>query len=217
MAGDYVDLSVLPAYLAVVAVICAAPGPDMAYMVGTGVAGGRAAVTRAALGVTLGVTLYAAAVAAGLGPLVQHHSAVLTGVRGFGAVYLAWLAVRTFADSRRPGAHAPIGRQGDAHWFRRGLIVNLTNPKVMLFFIAFLPQFLGGASSPFLQFLMLGVTFQVVGLVGDLAVGWMAALFRDKVLAQPTAMRAMTLVSAGVFAGLAVIVSVEAARSLVNA
>jgi len=214
--GYTVDLSVLPAYLAAVALICLAPGPDMAYMAGTGIAGGRAAATRAALGVTLGVAVYAAGVAAGLGPLVSHHPAVLTGLQIFGALYLARLAYATFTDGRHSGPAIHTGQQ-DSHWFRRGLIVNLTNPKVMLFFIAFLPQFLGTASNPFVQLLMLGLMFQIVGLVGDLTVGWTAAVFRDKVLTRPRAIQAMTFIAAGVFAGLAVIVSIEAIRTLTTA
>lgn len=214
MSGGYIDLSVLPAYLVAVALICMAPGPDMAYMVGTGIVGGHAAATRAALGVTLGVIVYAAAVAAGLGPLVSRHSAVLTCLQLFGALYLARLAYTTFTDGRRDsGPPTQIGQQ-DTRWFRRGLIVNLTNPKVLLFFVAFLPQFLGAASNPALQLLMLGLMFQIVGLIGDLTVGWLAAVFRDKVLARPSAMQAMTSISAAVFAGLAAIVSIEAIRSL---
>jgi threonine/homoserine/homoserine lactone efflux protein len=57
----------------------------------------------------------------------------------------------------------------------------------MMFFVAFLPQFLGVANNAFLQLLMLGLIFQVVGLVGDLTVGWTAAVPRDKVLARPRA------------------------------
>lgn len=70
MYEGYIDLSVLPAYVPVAVVICAAPGPDMAYMVATGIGAGRRAATRAALGASLGVITYTAIVAAGLGPLV---------------------------------------------------------------------------------------------------------------------------------------------------
>ncbi len=112
---------------------------------------------------------------------------------------------------------AAMAAQHDTRWFRRGLIVNLTNPKVMLFFVAFLPQFLGSASNPFLQLLMLGLIFQVVGLAGDLTVGWTAAVLREKVLARPRAVQAMTFTSAGVFAALALVVTTEAIRSLAAA
>jgi len=161
---------VLPAFLAPTVLICLAPGPDMAYMVGTGVAGGRGAATRAGLGVTLGVLIYAVAVAAGLGSLVVHHPGVLTGLQVFGAAYLAWLAYSTFRNAR----HARPDRPADTehrHWFRRGLIVNLTNPKVMLFFLAFLPQFLGRTAHPTVQLLMLGLVFQLIGLIIDQVIG----------------------------------------------
>ncbi len=101
MNSGYVDLTVLPPFAAAAALICLAPGPDMAYMIGTGIAGGRGAATRAGFGVTLGVLIYAVAVAAGLGGLVTHYPGVLTGLQVFGCIYLAWLAYSTYRDARR--------------------------------------------------------------------------------------------------------------------
>ena len=192
----------------VLLLICLAPGPDMVYVVGTGIAGGRAAVTRATLGVTTGVVVYVLAVAAGLGAVVARFPVVLVGLQVFGAVYLvhlAWHTYRDAASAQVPGAEEPV----DTHWFRRGLVVNLTNPKVLLFFLAFLPGFLGQARSPTLQLLVLGLLFQVVGFVVDLAVGWSAGSFRDKVLGRPRVLRGMTYASAGVFLLLAVAVTVD--------
>ena len=185
----------------------------MAYIVGAGIADGRSAATRAALGVTFGVVLFVAAVAAGLGAVIAHHPGVLTGLEIFGALYLAWLAYSTFSDARK-AAPAPVAVKEHHSWFRRGLIVNLTNPKVMLFFLAFLPQFLGHASSATLQLLMLGMVFQLVGLVIDMAIGWSAGSFRDKVLAKPRALHALTYTSAAVFIVLAGVVGIEAIRTL---
>jgi len=141
MDTGYIDLSTLPLFLTAVFVICIAPGPDMAYMIGTGVAGGRPAATRAALGVTLGVATYAVVVASGLGLLVARHPGALIALQVFGAVYLVWLGYDTFKDARRPQIELAT-EQVPRSWFRRGLVVNLTNPKCMLFFLAFLPQFL---------------------------------------------------------------------------
>lgn len=214
MNSGYVDVSVLPGFLTATVLICLAPGPDMAYMVGTGVAGGRRAATRAGLGVASGVSIYAIAVAAGLGALMVNHPGVLTGLQVFGAAYLAWLAYGCYRGARhaRPGGPADTGQR---HWFRRGLIVNLTNPKVMVFFLAFLPQFLGRTTHPVVQLLMLGLVFQLVGLVVDLAIGWTAGSVRDRILARPVVQRAMSLASACVFLLLAAVVGVAAVDSLV--
>ncbi len=207
--GYAVDLAVLPAFLAAVVLICIAPGPDMAYVVSTGIAGGRSAVTRGALGVTVGVVIYAVAVAAGLGIVVARFPLVLLALQIFGALYLVYLAWRTYRDAANT---QPLDSQhpADTHWFRRGLIVNLTNPKVLLFFLAFLPGFLGTAQSPTLQLLLLGVMFQLIGLVIDLAIGWSAGSFRDKVLARPAVLRGMTYTSAAVFLVLALVVGIDA-------
>jgi threonine/homoserine/homoserine lactone efflux protein len=157
----YLDLSPLPEFLAAVGLILIAPGPDMAYMVAAGLAGGRSAATRAAFGITSGVTVYVVAVAAGLGALVARHTGALIGMQLVGAAYLAWLAYNTVQESR-DGSELTAEAAGQ-QWFRRGFVVNLTNPKIALFFLAFLPQFLGTATSPALQLLMLGVLLQVAG------------------------------------------------------
>jgi threonine/homoserine/homoserine lactone efflux protein len=208
--SGYIDLSPLPGFLAVVGLILIAPGPDMAYMVGAGLAGGRSAATRAAFGVTSGVAVYVVGVAAGLGVLVAAHPGVLVGLQLVGAAYLAWLAYNAVQESRQGSELAahPTGRD----WFRRGFVVNLTNPKIALFFLAFLPQFLGAATSPALQLLLLGVVLQLAGLVVDLLVGWAAGALRDRVFRRPGTMRTLTLTSAFVFAALSVLVIAEVAR-----
>lgn len=215
MNAPAVDFSVLPAFLPIVVALCLAPGPDMAYMVATGVAGGRSAAIRASLGVTLGVFVYAVAVAAGLGVVVARHAEVVTVLQIFGAAYLFWLARDTILDTWHVGTPPPEGQRGDPRWFRRGLLVNLTNPKVLLFFVAFLPQFLGAAGSATAQLLMLGFVFQAIGLVVDLAIGWTAGSVRDRVLARPGTLRTMSLTSAGVYVTLATVVTVEVALRIV--
>jgi threonine/homoserine/homoserine lactone efflux protein len=210
---DYIDLAPLPAFLVAAVIICLAPGPDMLYVVGTGLAAGRSAATRAALGITLGVSVYVVLTAVGLGAAVVGFPALLTALQVLGAGYLAWLARRTWQESRdtRP---TPVDADPDRHWFRRGFLVNLTNPKVMLFFVAFLPQFLGAAPHPTAQLLLLGLLLQVVGLAVDLGVGWAAGSVRTRVIGRPRVRRALGGVSASVFAGLAALVALEVVRSV---
>src|ERR1035437_5712671 len=212
MFSGYIDLSPVPAFLAAVGIVLIAPGPDMVYMVAAGLAGGRSAATRAAFGITAGVAVYVVAVAAGLGTLVASHPAAVVGMQLVGAAYFVWLAFSAVQQSR-DGAELSEVVTGQ-HWFRRGFVVNLTNPKIALFFLAFLPLFLGTATSPTLQLLMLGVLLQLAGLAVDLFVGLAAGAFRDRVFQRPTTMRTLTLTSAFVFAALAVLVIAEVARRL---
>lgn len=81
--------------------------------------------------------------------LVAGHPGVLVGMQMVGAAYLAWLAYNAVQESRQ-GSELTAQATGQ-HWFRRGFVVNLANPKIALFFLAFLPQFLGTATSPALQ------------------------------------------------------------------
>jgi threonine/homoserine/homoserine lactone efflux protein len=214
MNSGYVDFAVLPGFLVAVLLICLAPGPDMAYMVATGIAGGKAAATRAALGVTVGVFIYVVAVAAGLGILITRAPLALTVAQAFGSLYLAWLAIQTFRAARRTDFTATSTSRGA--WFARGLIVNLTNPKVLLFFVAFLPQFLGTAHNRTLQLLLLGLLFELVGFGGDLAVGWTAGRLRGLLLRRPRIRQGMTVTSAAVYAFLAVIVAGEATATILS-
>jgi threonine/homoserine/homoserine lactone efflux protein len=202
MFSGYVDLSILPAFLVAVGLVLIAPGPDMAFMVTAGLAGGRPAATRAAFGITSGVLVYVVAVTVGLGTVVAGHPGVLTGIQLLGAAYLARLAYTAIRESR--GDVDRPAESGTRRWFTRGFVVNLTNPKIALFFLAFLPQFLGASSTnPARQLLVLGVLLQLSGLVVDLLVGWTAGAFRERVLRKPGPLRRLTLTSAVVFASLA--------------
>ncbi|MGB7447746.1 MAG: LysE family translocator [Ornithinimicrobium sp.] len=184
-----------------------APGPDMAFIVAAGAAGGRRAATLAALGVTLGVTVYVIVTVAGLGVLLARSPTALDVIRVVGALYLVYLCFDTVRAAGGEHAEAPSG----GRVFRRGLIVNLTNPKIALFFIAFLPQFLGKAEAePALQLLMLGLTLQICGLLIDLALGYGAGAMRDRVLSKPTARLSLDLMAAAVYGGLSAYLIYEA-------
>lgn len=204
------DPSVLPAFVGVAVLVCLAPGPDMVYVIATGVAGGRLAAVRAALGIAVGVLTYAIAAAAGIGRVLHDGPALLVLIQAAGAAYLAWLGLTTLRDAG--GAQTAAQHDDDRPlrpWFRRGLVVNLTNPKVLLFFVALLPQFLGHATEQTLQLLVLGVTFGTVGLLVDLAVGLTSGTVRDRVLNDPRLHITLGRVSGLVYVVLAVVVAAD--------
>lgn len=213
-----VDVTVLPAFLVAVVIILIAPGPDMAFMVASGLNGARRAATRAAFGITAGVTVYVLLTAAGLGAVLAAAPTALTAIRLAGAGYLAYLAWSTWRTAGSETISAPLGEQTVTdHTFRRGFLVNLANPKIALFFTAFLPQFLGDVTgNPAVQLLMLGLILQLLGLLGDLMIGFAAGTMRDRVLRRPTIRRALDRVSAGVYAALATLLAAEITHDFVT-
>lgn len=199
------DVSVLPAFLLAVTVILVTPGPDMAFMVATGINQGRRAAVQGAFGVTSAMTIWVLVAATGLGVALTQLPAALDAIRLAGAGYLAFLAVTTWRRAGAPLAEAAVV----PNVFRRGFVVNITNPKIALFFVAFLPQFLGttggSGANPFAQILMLGLLLQLTGLLTDLAIGSAAGLFRDAVLSRPRVRYLLDGAAGTVYGALAVL------------
>ena len=127
--GEVLDVSVLPAFLIAVVVILVTPGPDMAFLIATGVSQGRRAAVRGAFGVTSAMTIWVLVAATGLGVALTQVPAALDAIRLAGAGYLLFLAITTW---RHAGA-AVAEVSAAPNVFRRGFVVNLTNPKVALF------------------------------------------------------------------------------------
>jgi threonine/homoserine/homoserine lactone efflux protein len=186
------DMSVLPAFLLAVTVILVTPGPDMAFMIATGINQGRRAAVRGAFWVLVAAT--------GLGVALSQLPAALDAIRLAGAGYLAFLAISTWRHAGAAIAEASVV----PNVFRRGFVVNMTNPKIALFFVAFLPQFLGTAEAhPMAQMLMLGLLLQVTGLAADLMIGAAAGVFRDAVLGRRRVRLALDAAAGTVYGGLA--------------
>lgn len=210
MFSGYIDVGVLPAFLGAVVVLMVVPGPDMAFMVATGLRDGRRAAARAAFGITAGVSVYVVLTALGLGVLLAAMPQVGDVIQLGGAAYLGYLAWTTW---RSAGAPVPVDAPPQSKAFRRGFLVNLSNPKILLFFTAFLPQFLGGAAAdPTLQLLLLGVLLQVIGLVVDLVTGQLAGAVRDRVLGSPRVRTVFERLAATVYGALAAALVVDSLR-----
>ncbi|WBB62926.1 LysE family translocator [Streptomyces sp. WMMC500] len=208
-----VDMSLLAAFVAAIFVLSITPGPDMMFIVAMGGRGGSGMGVMAAAGVACGMLVHACAAALGLSALFGALPVLYHVLRWLGAAYLLYLAVRAFRDRSVPGdedaaVDGADGRRtgpGPRRAFWQGMITNLLNPKVIMFNIAFLPQFVdpGRGHLP-LQLLVLGVTGVVVGFCVDGTLGLLSgrlsrALRRSRRLA-----RGLNIFSGTVFAGLAV-------------
>jgi threonine/homoserine/homoserine lactone efflux protein len=150
-----------------VLVLNATPGVDLLLTVTRSVQGGARAGVAAALGIAAGCAAHALAAAFGLAALLALRPQAFVALQWAGAAYLAWLGVGLLRQAARevPGAvagSAPAPAPGFGADLRRGLLTNLLNPKVALFFLAFLPQFVPAASeAKTVSFLLLGAWFVV--------------------------------------------------------
>ncbi|MFY0405476.1 LysE family translocator [Solicola sp. PLA-1-18] len=202
-----VDLGVLPGFVAAILLFLVPPGPDMAFMVAVGLGDGRRAAAHAILGIGAGMTVHAAVVVVGVGQVVQSHPGLLDAVKVLGAVYLLRLAWVTVRGARGRGA-AP-GPGSVVRPFRQGVVVSLTNPKVLLFFLAVLPQFLGGASSTAAQLAMLGSVNVLAEVLLYGAVGVLAGGLRSRLVDARRAGTSVSLLAGAVYATLGVVVLAE--------
>jgi threonine/homoserine/homoserine lactone efflux protein len=160
-----------PAELAVfataVALLNATPGVDFVLTVSRTLQGGARAGFAAAAGITAGCVVHALAAAFGLAALLALHPPAFVALQWAGASYLAWLGLQMLRSAWRGGAAAPaVAVPARSPWadFRAGLLTHVLNPKVALFFLAFLPPFVpAGSPAKTVSFLLLGAWFVVQG------------------------------------------------------
>jgi threonine/homoserine/homoserine lactone efflux protein len=162
----------LAAYLLAAGLLTLTPGLDTALILRTAAVEGPKRAVLAALGINVGCLIWGAAVALGLGALLQASTLAFTVLRWAGAAYLVWLGLNLIlrprdrfemtSGARNSGGSSGSGG-GDFTWMRRGLLTNLLNPKIGVFYISFLPQFLppGVPAAPFI--FLLAVIHVVIG------------------------------------------------------
>jgi threonine/homoserine/homoserine lactone efflux protein len=157
--------NVLLAFTGAGLLLSATPGPDMALFLSKTLAGGRAHGFAALAGAMTGLLVHTGAAALGLSALLAASANAYTAVKLAGALYLLWLAygaLRHGAALRLEEQRNAAGSLGKS--FMTGLAINLTNPKIILFFVTFLPQFIDvGDANASGKFLFLGLLFIVIG------------------------------------------------------
>ena len=164
------SIQTLAAFVLIVAVFAAVPGPSNMFVVARGLKAGRRSALAAAAGCALGSFAYVTATAFGLAALLASSTVALTVVHYVGGAYLIWLGVRALRQSRNqaPPTSAAEPLVGRGRSVAQGFLVELGNPKVALFFLAFFPQFVHLDRGPaWSQVLILGAVFCSVGLISD--------------------------------------------------
>ncbi|WP_426150594.1 LysE family translocator [Pseudomonas sp. DC3000-4b1] len=173
------------------------PGLDTALILRTATVEGSRQAAKAALGINAGCLLWGAAVAFGLGAVLAVSEVAYTLLKYCGAAYLCWLGINLLW-SPRASFSGPDARQGGGNWFVRGLLGNVLNPKVGIFYVSFLPQFIP-AGSPLVAW-----TFGLVGIHIALGVLWAGALILatrplGEALRRPAVVRWMDRATGAVF------------------
>ncbi len=200
------DLHLLAAFAVATFLLNIAPGPDLLFVITNGVAGGRRAGVLAALGVSTGLLVHSVAAAFGLGFLIARAPEALTVVRIAGAVVLLYLAYTTWKGSREALHVTDAPQRSLRRTYVMAALTNLANPKVILFYLAFVPQFVtkGDQAWPVtVQMLVLGLMFIVSGLMVDGSAGLLSGHLSERIARRPGFRTWMERISAGVFAALA--------------
>lgn len=199
------DPALLLAFLAAGIALNLTPGADMTFVAAQSLGRGRASGVAAAIGVGSGSLVHTALAAVGLAAIVAASPWAFDVIRYLGAAYLIWMAVQMI---RTPPTLS--GTSEDAArslWlsYRQGFITNLVNPKVIVFILAFLPQFVDPARAPVgVQIFLLGLIFTTTGTLVLCAVALMGGRLRGLIAHHPLAPRALAWISGTLLGSLAI-------------
>lgn len=185
-------------------VVVLAPGTGVIYTVATGLGRGRVASFWAAFGCTLGIVPHIAAALAGVAALL-HTSAVWFQIfKWAGVAYLVYLAIQTLRDTGSVQFSAKPAQRSVWQTMRTGFLINILNPKLSIFFLAFLPQFVDSAGPALFQMLMLSIIFMAMTFVVFVGYGVFSAFARGAILANDNALKWIRRGTAAAFGAMGV-------------
>ena len=177
------------------------PGPDTVYILGRSIANGRAVGVASALGICIGSIFHTCAAGFGLSAILATSAWAFSAVKFVGAIYLIVLGLRTLFQREYDLKVSDRLKQADpVRALRQGVLTNILNPKVALFFLAFLPQFIDStAPLKLFAFLILGLTFVTTGTIWCLILAWFASGFRARLQQNATLAAFLTRVVGSLF------------------
>jgi threonine/homoserine/homoserine lactone efflux protein len=196
------------------------PGQDSLFIVGQGVARGRVAGVSSAFGISAGSLIHTLAAAFGLSAVLAASATAFEAVKWVGTAYLIFLGVRMLLarDVELPavsGGEGPEAVRWDSLAFRRGVMTNVLNPKVAVFFLAFLPQFVAAdGANAIVPLLILGVTFICTGTAWGLTLALMSARFSARARSNPDGLRWVRRLAGLLFIGLGLRLAVSRSPAL---
>ena len=197
-------------FLAVAAIVVITPGVDMALVTRNALMHGRRAAVMTAIGINIGILFWVMAAVLGLAAVVSTSATAFAAIKLVGAVYLVYLGVQALRSARTDGSEsepsphlAPSSRMA----FRQGLVSNILNPKIAVFFTSLLPQFVGAHGSAG-NLLLLGLLFNAMGVCWLICYATAVARGRN-VLVRPRVRRMLDRISGLVLVGLGARLALE--------
>jgi len=190
MHMDILGISNFGLFLVAVLLLNATPGPDTAYIIGRSIAQGRTAGLLSALGISAGCCVHALASAIGLSAILAASATAFTFIKLAGGAYLVYLGIRMMLA--KPAGPAASAARSDVRSrktiFLQAMVTNVLNPKVILFFLAFIPQFVrSDAPQKTLAFLLLGVAFALISMAWNSGTAFLAGTLARRAGSSPRA------------------------------
>lgn len=192
-----------PEFLVTSLIVVLIPGTGVLYTVSTGLVQGRAASVYAALGCTAGIVPHLLATVLGLAAVMHTSALAFQLLKYAGVAYLLYVAVATWRDRSAFSVDGSVSRVSALGLVVKAFLLNILNPKLTIFFLAFLPQFVDPAAGrPLVQLLVLSAVFMLMTFVVFVAYGFVAHAFRTLVVESARVQRWLRYGFAAAFAGL---------------
>ncbi|WP_435152532.1 LysE family translocator [Haladaptatus sp. DFWS20] len=204
-----INPSVLLAFVPAALALNVAPGPDSLYTLKRSVSDGRTAGVAAAAGTSTGCLVHTTAAVLGLSAVLKASALAFTAVKTVGAAYLVYLGIRTFRNREEFEITPETTSQTHGESYRQAFTINVLNPKVAVFFLAFLPQFVQPSGSFAVQIFTLGVLFGTLGFCYQSILAVFSSRARRAITERKRIRDALRYVSASVLVGFGVKLALE--------
>jgi len=197
-------------FLLTALIVVLAPGTGVIYTVGTGLSQGTRAAIAASFGCTLGIIPHLLAATLGLAAILHTSTLLFQAVKCAGVIFLLYLAWQTLQTQNPPLIKEGQTKNTLIKVTVKGGLINILNPKLSIFFLAFLPQFLtGNIITATSEMILLGTIFMVITFIVFIGYGIFASVVRKRILQNPNVLKWAHRVFAATFAGLAVKLATE--------
>jgi threonine/homoserine/homoserine lactone efflux protein len=197
---DLIEPSQLIYFIAASAALTFLPGPDILFVLTQSISQGKMAGVATATGLCTGILVHTSAAALGISALIYKSALAFEIVKYAGAAYLLYLAWQALKENGELVSSAPVRETSAFALYRRGIFMNVLNPKVALFFLAFLPQFVNLESGNVpVQMIFLGIVFLIQAWLIFSAISVFAGTIGDKIVKKPGIGKYINWGKAGIF------------------